>query len=237
MRYIHTGFYSLKALNICQALLALQKKENNHHAKTFVRRSMNKSRFEMDSAGEVVMAFDDTPSWRGDTPWRGLSDSEALLKTGCFFKQRIMDILAHQGKTDAWDRKNELEITVKYDDTASLTFTIKDAYYIYDMFLGRRTPASRYSEAYLNAIRGTQRDPITTEMINSLKEEIASLEKTREEEVQRLGHECWQKANEASSAVRAEYEQRISAYKNEMAQKISELEASIKETIEGLANS
>lgn len=237
MRYIHTGFYSLKALNICQALLALQKKENNHHARTFVRRSMNKSRFEMDSAGEVVMAFDDTPSWRGDTPWRGLSDSEALLKTGCFFKQRIMDILAHQSKTDAWDRKNELEIAVKYDDDASLTFTIKDAYYIYDMFLGRRTPASRYSEAYLNAIRGTQRDPITTEMINSLKEEIANLEKTRDEEVQRLGHESWQKAREASDAIRAEYEQRINTYKNEVAEKITELKASITETIEGLANS
>lgn len=236
MRYIHTGFYSLKALNICQALLALQKKENNRHAKTFVRRSMNKSMFEMDSSGEVVMSFDDTPNWRGDTPWHGLSDSEALLKTGCFFKQRIMDILAHQGKTDAWDRKNELEITVSYDNTA-LTFSIKDAYYIYDMFLGRRTPASRYSEAYLNAIRGTQRDPITTEMINSLKEEIASLEKTREEEVQRLGHECWQKVQEASNAVRAEYEQRIKTYKAEVAGKIAELEASIKETIEGLANS
>ena len=236
MRYIHTGFYSLKALNICQALLALQKKENNRHAKTFVRRSMNKSRFEMDSSGEVVMAFDDTPNWRDDVPWKGLSDSEALLKTGCFFKQRIMDILARQGKTDAWDRKNELEITAKYDDT-TLTFSIKDAYYIYDMFMGRRTPASRYSEAYLNAIRGTQRDPITTEMINSLKEEIANLEAKREEECQRLMHESWQKSNEASNAVRAEYEQRINNYKAEVAQKIFELEASIKETIEGLANS
>ena len=236
MRYIHTGFYSLKALNICQALLALQKKENNRHARTFVRRSMNKSMFEMDSAGEVVMSVDDTSNWRHDAAWKGLSDSEALLKTGCFFKQRIMDILTCQGKTDAWDRKNELEITVSYDNT-TLTFSIKDAYYIYDMFMGRRTPASRYSEAYLNAIRGTQRDPITTEMINSLKEEIANLEKAREEECQRLMHESWKKANDAATAVRAEYEIRIKNYKAEVAGKISELEASIRETIEGLANS
>ena len=236
MRYIHTGFYSLKALNICQALLALQKKENNRHARTFVRRSMNKSMFEMDSSGEVVMSFDDTENWRHDAPWKGLSDSEALLKVGCFFKQRIMDILTCQGKTDAWDRKNELEITVSYDNT-TLTFSIKDAYYIYDMFMGRRTPASRYSEAYLNAIRGTQRDPITTEMINSLKEEIANLEKAREEECQRLMHESWKKANDAATAVRAEYEIRIKNYKAEVAGKISELEASIRETIEGLANS
>ena len=197
---------------------------------------MNKSMFEMDSAGEVVMSVDDTSNWRNDAAWKGLSDSEALLKTGCFFKQRIMDILTHQGKTDAWDRKNELEITVNYDNT-TLTFSIKDAYYIYDMFMGRRTPASRYSEAYLNAIRGTQRDPITTEMINSLKEEIANLEAKREEECQRLMHESWKKANDAASAVRAEYEIRIKNYKAEVAQKISELEASIKETIEGLANS
>ena len=182
------------------------------------------------------MAFDDTENWRCDAPWKGLSDSEALLKTGCFFKQRIMEILANQGKTDAWDRKNELEITVKHDDT-TLTFSIKDAYYIYDMFLGRRTPASRYSEVYLNAIRGTQRDPITTEMINSLKEETASLEKAREEECQRLMHESWQKANAAAAAIRAEYEQQIKAYEAEVAKKISELKTSIKATIDGLANS
>jgi len=233
MRTIHTGFYSTKARKIIEGLLTLQKKDNNNHANTFARRCINKSTVDMDSSGEVVLACGKLNSWGAAAAWDGVSDSVALKKLGCFFKQRIMEALKKEGKYDAWDHKNELEVTLRIDPETTLTFSIKDAYYIYDMFLGRTPPASRYSMAFLNEIRGTQRDPITAEMINSLKEEITALEQSTNAEADRLQRESWTKVK----AVKAEYEKRIKDLREETAHKIAELNASIEATIDGLANS
>ena len=233
MQTIPTGFYSPKALKVLLALRHLQSLDNNKHARTFIRRSMSCSRWEQDVSGEIVLACDKLVSWSDGQAFGGMSPAEIFLKLAQFYKQRIMEILKKNGKSDWWNRYNAATLTLLMDKEGhTIEVQIKDLYYIYDCLMGRKPPASRYSTEYLDEIRGKARDPITTEMISSLREEIEQAKNKAADQKRDLESESWKKANEAAEIVRKQYREKIVALETATAQHIKELESSIAAAIE-----
>jgi hypothetical protein len=233
MRVIHTGFYSQAAEEVLKIFLMLQRIDNNKHAKTAIRRHIGCSDIERASNGEICLAFNENrrQHWRDNTStfWIEYSDSQALFKIGCFMKQRIQEVLRQVHREDAWSRLNT-EVIPYIIASHTLTISIKDYYYIYDSFMGRK--GSRYNTDYINNIRGKAYDPITAEMIASMQEEIKKLQEKFEVDSRALDQEKWRVINEASDRIKLEFKEKIEALKAESNCKIAELQASLNASIQ-----
>lgn len=237
MKVIHTGFFSPAAEEVIRSFLLLQRIDNNKHAKTEIRRHIGCSDIERASNGEICLAYnpEKRQNWRSSSNnfWEGYSDSEALFKIGCFMKQRIQEVLNQVHREDAWSRLNT-EVIPFTIASHSLTISIKDYYYIYDSFLGRK--GSRYSPSYINTIRGMAYDPVTSEMIASIQEEIKNVQEKLKLDSQTLEREKWQVIDKASNSIKAEYKIKDEQLRKDASTKIAELQMNLQEAIKSASN-
>lgn len=238
MKVIHTGFYSSAAEEVIRSFLLLQRIDNNKHAKTKIRRNIGCSDIERAPNGEICLTYnaDKRQHWRStmNNFWQGYSDSEALFKIGCFMKQRIQEVLKNVRREDAWSRLNTEVIPYTIANQA-LTISIKDYYYIYDSFLGRK--GSRYNTDYINNIRGTAYDPVTSEMIASMQEEIENAREKLTRDINDLDKEKWRVIDEASNSIKLEYKNKADTLTREATNKIAELQMNLNAAIESAAKS
>lgn len=106
--------------------------------------------------------------------WLGWMIKQAAYK---YFRTRNLE------PEDVWKRDSDTIIPAfsSYNSQTKIDYdiaiTVADLYCIYEILSGRKNIERKYNKDLVNSIRGHQRDPLSTEVESTRRQEVASIEK------------------------------------------------------------
>lgn len=176
----HTGLYSDKAEQILTKLYSemahseygVRCAKNAADVKC-VREADNEVVIKVDSH-YIRLVYDRKSSDEKILQWLGWMIKQAAYK---YFRKRRLE------PEDVWKRDSDTiipafssyntETKTDYD----IAITVADLYCIYEILSGRKNIERKYNKDLVNSIRGHQRDPLSTEVESTRRQEVASIEK------------------------------------------------------------
>lgn len=116
---------------------------------------------------------------------RKSSDEKLLQWLGWMIKQAAYKYFRtrHLEPEDVWKRDSDTIIPEfsSYNSQTKIDYdiaiTVADLYCIYEILSGRKNIERKYNKDLVNSIRGHQRDPLSTEVESTRRQEVASVEK------------------------------------------------------------
>lgn len=176
----HTGLYSDKAEQIFTKLYS-EMANCKYGARCAKNAADVKCVREADNEVVIIVDSHYTPLVYD----RKSSDEKLLQWLGWMIKQAAYKYFSTLNLVpeDVWKRDSDTIVPAfSSDDTKTKTdyniaITVADLYCIYEILSGRKNIERKYNKDLVNSIRGHQRDPLSTEVESTRRQEVASIEK------------------------------------------------------------
>ena len=179
--------------------------------------------------GEIVVSFDDARISRHELVSYVRNKNDAVSRV--WIAWQIKDVAKSAGV--AWKRNNT-EVLNVLKTLTDCNITVREAYCIYDILMGRKTVSKRYPEGMVEKLVGVENDPFMTEMEVKRRNEIKLITDEYAAKIKDNNFDNWLSAikdrfNKEVDALckkyRAESEATMAQLKEERAKKIEEVNA------------
>ena len=179
--------------------------------------------------GEIVVSFDSARILSYELVSYVKNKNDAVSRA--WIAWQIKDVA--KSADVAWKRNNTKVLTVLKTLT-DCDITVREAYCIYDILMGRKTVSKRYPEGMVEKLVGVENDPFMTEMevkrrneIKLIADEYAAKIKDNDFDDYKsaIKGRYYKEISEITKKYRAESEATMAQLKEERAKKIEEVNA------------
>lgn len=176
----HTGLYSDKAAQILTKLYS--EMANGEYGGRCAKNAAD-VKCVREADNEVVIIVDS--HYTRLVYDRKSSDEKILQWLGWMIKQAAYKYFSPREIAPAYVWKRDSDTIIpefsSYNTQTKIDYdiaiTVADLYCIYEILSGRKNIERKYNKDLVNSIRGHQRDPLSTEVESTRRQEVASIEK------------------------------------------------------------